>query len=158
MTNRKKRVSPDPWLRNAAAAWEIAFAAPQVIAHRCARMATAGHNPNARDRAEFSRMGTEKVTAFSQSLAGMSAAMLRMNQDMALSAMQQWGAAWSEATRLMVPGMPAKTMRGRKSTLLDPMTSALQMSASAARVVEKGLTPVRKRASANAKRLAAIKR
>lgn len=45
---------------------ELAWAAPQVIAHRTARMLAAGATPNARDTAEFTRMFAEKTTAFSQ--------------------------------------------------------------------------------------------
>lgn len=45
---------------------ELAWAAPQVIAHRTARMLAAGAAPNARDAAEFTRMFTEKTAAFSQ--------------------------------------------------------------------------------------------
>src|SRR5687767_7245116 len=46
---------------------ELAIAAPQVVAVRTARMLAAGVNPGAADRAEFSRMGTEKVQAFWES-------------------------------------------------------------------------------------------
>lgn len=45
---------------------QLAWAAPQVIAHRTARMAAAGATPTARDAAEFSRMFAEKTTAFTQ--------------------------------------------------------------------------------------------
>ena len=44
----------------------LAMAVPQVVGHRLTRMALAGPQPNARDRAEFHRMGAEKVVAFSQ--------------------------------------------------------------------------------------------
>ncbi|MEJ6022077.1 hypothetical protein [Ramlibacter sp. PS4R-6] len=50
---------------------ELALAAPQVVMHRMARMATAGASPSARDRAEFMQMGSEKVLAFYQSWARM---------------------------------------------------------------------------------------
>ena len=46
---------------------ELAGAAPQVIAMRLTRMAAAGHQPTAHDRAEMFRMGNEKLMAFSQS-------------------------------------------------------------------------------------------
>lgn len=45
---------------------ELAWAAPQVMAHRIARMMAAGAVPDARDAAEFTRMFTEKTSAFSQ--------------------------------------------------------------------------------------------
>jgi hypothetical protein len=46
---------------------ELAWAAPQVVAHRVARMATAGPGFSARDRKEFQRMGAEKTAAFFES-------------------------------------------------------------------------------------------
>ena len=35
---------------------ELALAVPQVVAHRMARMALAGHSPSARDQREFQMM------------------------------------------------------------------------------------------------------
>ncbi len=52
-------------------ATDLAVAAPQVVAHRLTRMAMAGANPSARDRREFTRMVSEKQTAFQQSWAAM---------------------------------------------------------------------------------------
>jgi hypothetical protein len=83
---------------------ELSLAAPQVIAHRTARMMAAGANPSARDRREFQRMGTEKVFAFWESMNAM------------------WWAAW------MTPWSTAKIM-------------------------EKGLAPLHRRTTANARRL-----
>jgi hypothetical protein len=57
----------NPSQRLAAQSVELAWAAPQVVAHRLTRMANAGSQPSARDRHEFARMGHEKVLAFAQS-------------------------------------------------------------------------------------------
>jgi len=46
---------------------ELAFAVPQVMAHRLTRLALAGATPNRRDQREFHRMGQEKMLAFWQS-------------------------------------------------------------------------------------------
>jgi hypothetical protein len=62
---------------------ELAFAAPQVVAHRTLRMAAAGNPPSARDHAEFMRMGTEKVAAFQQSWMSMWMAMWSLQVEMA---------------------------------------------------------------------------
>ena len=51
---------------------QLAVAAPQVVAIRTSRMLAAGANPAASDRAEYSRMHTEKVQAFWESMFGMS--------------------------------------------------------------------------------------
>ena len=60
---------------------ELAVAAPQVIATRSARMLAAGANPGVADRAEFSKMWTEKGQAFWESLFAMGVQMVRINQD-----------------------------------------------------------------------------
>ena len=62
---------------------ELAFAAPQVVAHRTLRMAAASSPPSARDQAEFMRMGTEKVAAFYQSWGAMWMAMWALQFDFA---------------------------------------------------------------------------
>jgi len=90
---------------------DLAFAVPQVVAHRVARMAMAGATPSARDRQEFYRMGTEKVAAFNEAWAAM-----------AMQTMQTW---WFP-------------------TLL---------SSAALDILSKGMTPYRRRAVANARRL-----
>ena len=59
---------------------DLAFAVPQVLAHRLTRMAMAGATPSARDQREFYRMGTEKVMAFNEAWAAM--------------AMQTWRSFW----------------------------------------------------------------
>jgi hypothetical protein len=96
MTRRRKSA--------AVKAFELSIAAPQVIAHRTARMVRAGASPSARDRSEFQRMGTEKVFAFWESMNAM------------------WWAAWSAPW-------------------------------SAAKIMEKGLAPLHRRTTANARRL-----
>ncbi len=60
---------------------ELAIAAPQVVAHRLARMAMAGPQPSARDRREFQAMGQEKLLAFWQSWFAMGWAVTRAWQE-----------------------------------------------------------------------------
>jgi hypothetical protein len=98
---------------------ELAFAVPQVMAHRLTRMALAGGKPNARDRREFHGMGQEKVLAFWQSWFAMSAATVEATQK-----------AW------LAMAMGAQV----------PMVDAQAIFA-------KGLAPVHRKATANARRL-----
>lgn len=51
------------WLQ----AWEIAVAAPQVMAYRTARMMWGGWPPSARDQTEYTRMVQEKGEALIES-------------------------------------------------------------------------------------------
>ena len=112
--------------RSLAKAAELSLAVPQVVAMRTARMLAAGVNPSARDRRELERMGTEKYMAFWESMSIIGLEMLKAQQQYALRAMGQW---WS------------------------PWVSPWSAVTSAARIMEKGMGPVRKRASANARRL-----
>ena len=112
--------------RSLVKAAELSVVAPQVVAIRTARMLAAGVSPGARDRRELERMGTEKVVAFWESMNAMALEMAKAQQQYALVAMRQWWSPW-----------------------LSPWSAA----ASAAKVLDKGLGPVHKRAKANARRL-----
>ena len=115
---------------------ELGFAAPQVIAHRLARMAAAGTSPSARDRAEFRRMGIEKIAAANEAWAAMTAQAFVENQKLALRAMQSFWFHWVRS---------------------KPVTRRQLRSASAA-ILGKGLAPIHRRAVANARRLRRSKR
>ncbi len=54
------------WMDIAAKTTQMMVSSSVVINNRVGRMVAAGPNPSARDRKEFKRMGTEKVTAFNQ--------------------------------------------------------------------------------------------
>lgn len=113
---------------------EMALAVPQVVAHRLARMALAGHNPSERDQREFALMSAEKTAAFNESWGAMVAATLRANQQMATS---MWTTAlfpWSKYSA-------------------TPNAMAARYQQAALGVLDKGLAPVHRRAVANARRL-----
>jgi hypothetical protein len=78
------------------------------------------------DPVEMQRMRTEKVVAFWESMSAMGLQMAKANQEYALFAMRQW---WS------------------------PWMSPWQTASAARRVLEQGLRPIHRRASANARRL-----
>jgi len=105
---------------------ELALAAPQVVAHRLARLALAGPHPSARDRAEFARMVREKQLAFAQSWLAMWAEGLRVQQGLWL--------AWARA--------PAPGRRAAARWVADGL-----------RIGARGLSPVHAKAVANARRL-----
>ena len=101
-------------------ATELAFAVPQVVAHRLTRMALAGPTPNARDRREFHGMGQEKVLAFWQSWMAMGWAMVEATQK-----------AW------------LAMLVGARVPMLDTQA-----------ILSRGLAPVHRKATSNARRLA----
>jgi hypothetical protein len=117
---------------------ELAFAAPQVVAHRVARMAGAGLAPGLRDRREFHRMGSEKVAAFAESWMAMTFAGFRAQQDLTLAIMRAWN-----------PVLGGKASAAR-------LSRAYRSAALA--VTDAGLAPIHRRAVANAKRLRYAKR
>jgi hypothetical protein len=123
-----------------AQAAELAWAVPQVVAHRVARMANAGAIPSARDRQEFARMVHEKHAAFAESW-----------QAMALQALHSQQAFAAALTRAAL----APPSRRRKATA--PLSLQLQMQQAALAMVGRGLAPVHRRAVANARRLGRTK-
>jgi hypothetical protein len=129
-SSHRKRKSMPLIVKNA----ELGFAAPQVVAHRVARMMTGGFHPTARDRREYRRMGAEKVTAF----------------------MESWNAMALEALRVNAE-MTAIFMRSVWVSPLAYKRAATRMHSAALGVLDKGLDPVHRRAVANARRLAATR-
>jgi len=117
---------------------ELAFAAPQVVAHRVTRMALAGTPMSARDRREFKLMSAEKRVAFGKSWNAMMFETVRANQQLAMFFFR---AAWSVPLR-RAPSASAVASRFQEA---------------ATRVLGKGLAPVHRTAVANAKRLARTK-
>ena len=134
---------------------ELAIAAPQVIAARTARMVAAGANPDVADRAEFSQMCTEKVQAFWESLFAMGAQTARTNQAYAQMAALQWWRTWATPWWLPVirPALHAMAARPLAAVLV-PQPTARQQKRAVSKLVEAGLGPIHKRATANARRLA----
>jgi hypothetical protein len=118
--------------------FELGLAAPQVIAHRVARMAAAGSSPSARDRAEFQRMGVEKIAAANEAWTAMATQAFIENQKLAMGMMQS----------IWFPWMRAPTAR----------SVSKQMNRAGAAILGKGVAPVRRRAVANARRLRRLKK
>jgi hypothetical protein len=108
---------------------ELAFAAPQVIAHRLTRMALAGPTISARDRKEFAGMVIEKQAAVTQAWMAMFAEGVRFQQQFALSLL----------------------------TAATPRRHAARAKSAASRIASAGLAPIHRKAVANAKRLARTK-
>jgi hypothetical protein len=118
---------------------ELAFAVPQVVAHRATRIAMAGASPSARDRREFRRMGTEKVAAITESWNAMAMQAFLANQQLALSYMQSLWFPW------LGPKPSAKS-------------ASRQMTKAALGILGEGMAPIHRRAVANAKRLGRARR
>lgn len=117
-----------------AKAAELAFAVPQVVAHRVTRMAIASPDLSDRDRKEFQRMSAEKTAAFTESWNAMNRQAIRANHALAMSFFRSFWKGGPSANAV-----------------------AAQMHSAALGVVGKGMAPVHRKAVANAKRLARTK-
>lgn len=118
-----------------AQATEMALAVPQVVGHRVARLALAGPVPSARDRAEFHRMGAEKVEALQESWQAMAAQAWQAQQSLAMSLARSF---WSPP-------------QFQGSGSLHEVAAQWQRSAWS--VLHVGIAPLHRRAVANARRL-----
>jgi len=112
---------------------ELAFAAPQVVAHRVARMAGAGPTLSKRDQREFRLMGSEKVVAFAVSWNAMVLQALRVQQALYFSFVRSLWSPW---------------LGSRASS-----RTTAQLQGAALGILNKGLGPVHRTATANARRL-----
>ena len=118
-----------------AKAAELAFAVPQVVAHRVARMALAGPSLSDRDRKEFLGMGAEKTAAFTESFNAMAVHAAGANQAFATSFLQSM---WSPSL-------------GSGASLA---AAAAKLHSAALATFAEGMGPLHEKVVANAKRLA----
>lgn len=117
---------------------ELAFAVPQVVAHRVTRMAIAGPAVSERDRKEFQRMGAEKAAAFGEAWNAMTLQAVRANQTLATSLLRSFSS----------PSLGGRPDAGR---------AVAQLHSAALGILGKGMAPVHRKAVANARRLARTK-
>jgi hypothetical protein len=110
---------------------ELGLAVPEVVGQRIMRMALAGSSPSKADRDEFSRMSTEKVSAFYESWNAIFLAAWRANLQ-CLASWTAWPSVWLVAGR-----------RSHSTTLQRAVLD----------IVASGMAPVHRRAVGNAKRL-----
>lgn len=134
MATRRTRVNQSMAVKAA----ELAFAVPQVVAHRIVRMALSAPKLSARDRKEFERMVAEKSTAFGESWNAMARQAALANQALAASFFRSF----------------LSVARGKKPSTA---ASAAQLHKATLGVLGKGFAPVHRKAVANAKRLARTK-
>jgi hypothetical protein len=137
---------------------ELALAAPQVVAIRSARMLAAGANPDARDRAEFNRMGPEKVAAFWESMFAMGRQLVTTQQEYARSAGVKWLRIWTTPWWLNAYRPFTQTAMSMPALAVLAVPTRRQRQRAAVKLVEKAVAPVHKRATANSRRLTRVKK
>ncbi len=124
---------------------ETLIAAPQVVAHRTARMLTSGPVPSSSDSREFQAMGDEKLAAFSESWQAMASAAITSQMQIAATLTQM---AFKQSSMWWAPFGASRGV-----TAADMTHLAQQVQSAVMQIASRGLAPVRNRAVANAKRL-----
>ena len=108
------------WMQLATQTAEMLVASAQVISVRTARMAAAGPTPNARDRREFSRMGTEKVAAAGKSAMAAGTRLPALMLATPGHSTAAWMALWGQWARLgsaaLAPVHATATANARRLT------------------------------------------
>lgn len=132
MSSRNHRSSH----RAALQAFEMAWAVPQVMAHRLARLSLAAPVPSSRDRKEFQLMGSEKGMAFAESWSAVAVEMQRA-----------WLGLWMSPAFWAMPW--GATPRRTGAIASRSRSAALAMLAGAT-------APVHRRVVANARRLGRV--
>jgi hypothetical protein len=140
---------------------ETLFASSQVISHRTDRMRAAHTTPRADDRQEFSLMKQEKVDAAIESAQAMALESVFAGQRFAVFAFGQLFAGMPALLSLALPGtarqVSARQVRLVRSAVNRSTLAANKLSAATGKIVQQGLTPIRKRATANARRLSKVR-
>jgi hypothetical protein len=139
------------WLKTT----ETMIAAPQVIAHRTARMAQSGPGLNRSDQRELAGMGIEKVAAFSQSGMNAASALVAFQQQAVNAAVRQWWWLMANALNPMTAFTAPWSVVKVPIDLLSASNRALSITP---RVTHEAVRPVHAKATSNARRLARRKR
>ena len=144
------------WAELAIKTGEMMLASAAVIDHRTRRMRAASSPPSARDRREFGVMRDEKFKAANQAAQAMTAQFLRMDPLLWVRAYQQT-AAVTTAMMSLAASRTINQVVERQTRLMralsESITPMFALSEATARLVQRGLTPIHARATANAKRL-----
>jgi hypothetical protein len=144
------------WTQLAWTIGEMSLASAQVIAHRTARMAAAGPVPHARDRKEFTRMGTEKIEAATASAQALASHMTTENLTLGARA---FGHMLTNTAALfsLAASRNAGQFIARQAKLADSCGRSAKTATDyfnfTVRVAGQGIKPYHARATANARRL-----
>lgn len=155
-TSRMGWYGLSPWNDVAVKYAEMMTAASQVFAHRTRRIVTAGTNPNARDRHEFSRMGQEKIDAATLSAQAVSAELIRLNCRLGVQAWLAMLTATTDMISLAGSRTPSQAVTRHARlvrTLRRAGPSPASVSSATASLTRAAMKPVHVRATRNAKRL-----
>lgn len=132
---------------------EMMLASVHVISTRTERILKAGPIPDARDSAEFVRMGTEKVAAATASMMAMTEYLLSLNANWLALVARQMTAAGTAFAALATSKTPAEFAFHHARVIKKSRSAAYHLAGNAGKLVRVGLEPIRARAVANSRRL-----
>jgi len=144
------------WMQLGTRTHEMLLASVAVIGHRTARMVGAAPVPSADDQREFVLMGQEKIEAASAAAQAMAVNLIAGHPELGIHAFSQMMTGVNDWISLGASRTTDELIE-RQAKLIQTMTQAAlsttQLTVSAARVAEAGLSPIHARATANARRL-----
>jgi hypothetical protein len=150
------------WIELAFKTGEMLMASAQVIRHRTGRMATAGAIPSLRDQREFTLMGQEKIEAVTESAQAIAVRLVGLNQQIMTLAFKQMTTGATGILSLAASRNPAQSHRRQekliRETVSNSTSAASQLADTVVMVADQGLKPIHSRATANARRLAKLKK
>ena len=149
------------WGTLAVKSFEMSTAAAQVISIRVSRMVAAGANPTAADQREMAQMGTEKVEAFSRAGIALASGMTPAVVNVGAQTLGAWLAIFGAGTRWATSRTVPQSLRHHRAltqTLLRHAPAVHHGSHAAAKLAHLVLAPVHLTATANARRLARLRK
>jgi len=136
---------------------EMMFASSIVIGQRTALMGRAIASPRSADLREITTMRSEKISASIESAHAMTWSMMKLNQQLAAAAYRQLWRGAIDVVSLASSRTPAQTVERQTRLAANAVTGStldtLRMSTSSAKLLGRGIDPIRSRVKANAKRL-----
>jgi len=144
------------WSTYSMKSFETWTAAATVIPIRIAGMMAAGANPSARDRREMTKMGAEKVEAFTQAGLAVATAMTPSMMNLGVQMMRAWMGLFAAGTRLATSRTLPHALKHHRAltTAIVRHTPVSHRGAhAAAKLAHAALAPVHAAATANARRL-----
>lgn len=157
MTRKSAYLNPfSLWTDLAMQTTGMMLASAEVIGHRTSRMAQSSFPPSAKDAAEFTLMGQEKMEAATESMQAATLSMMAFSPFAAMKVFNEMATVQADLFHLATSSSLPMAM-SRQQTLgrswAKAAKSAVSLSDQTANGALDTLKPIHSRATANAKRL-----
>lgn len=157
MTRKSSFLNPfSLWTDLAMQTTGMMLASAQVIGHRTTRMAQASIPPSAKDAAEFTLMGQEKIEAATESMQAAALSMMAFSPFAAMKLFNEMAAVQADLFHLAASSslpMAISRQQALGRSWQKAARSAVSLSDQTANHALDTLKPIHSRATANARRL-----